>query len=85
MLDGAIVVAGNLPLNSVFMPGAPYALIRYFATDIPYEGLLTGRSPGIRYAKGSEPPPIGVSMPRASSNNNKLPSAIAAAAKESPQ
>ncbi len=38
MLDGAIVVAGNMPLDSVFLPGAPYALIRYFETDIPYDG-----------------------------------------------
>jgi hypothetical protein len=43
MLDGAIVLAGNLPLNSVFMPGAPYALIRYFDTNVPYDGKVVGR------------------------------------------
>lgn len=43
MLDGAIVVAGNIPLNSIFMPGAPYALIRYFETDVPYDGVLIGK------------------------------------------
>ncbi len=46
MLDGAIVVTGNMPLTSVFMPGAPYALIRYFETDMPYAGELIGRLPG---------------------------------------
>jgi len=45
MLDGAIVVAGNIPLNSIFMPGAPYALIRYFDTDVPYAGSIIGRLP----------------------------------------
>lgn len=45
MLDGAIAVAGNMPLDSVFLPGAPYALIRYFDTDIPYDGMLFGKLP----------------------------------------
>jgi hypothetical protein len=43
MLDGAIVVAGNIPITSIFMPGAPYALIRYFETDVPYDGVLIGK------------------------------------------
>lgn len=46
MLDGAIVVTGNMPLTSVFMPGAPYALIRYFETDMPYAGEWIGELPG---------------------------------------
>lgn len=46
LLDGAIVVAGNMPLDSVFMPGAPYALIRYFETDMPYAGEVIGKLPG---------------------------------------
>ena len=46
MLDGAIVVAGNLPMTSIFMPGAPYALVRNFETDMPYDGQLIGRLPG---------------------------------------
>lgn len=46
MLDGAIVVTGNMPLTSVFMPGAPYALIRYFDTDMPYVGEVIGTLPG---------------------------------------
>jgi len=45
-LDGAIVVTGNMPLTSVFMPGAPYALIRYFETDMPYNGAVVGKLPG---------------------------------------
>lgn len=45
-LDGAIVVTGNMPLTSVFMPGSPYALIRYFDTDMPYNGELVGKLPG---------------------------------------
>jgi hypothetical protein len=46
LLDGAIVVTGNMPLTSVFMPGAPYALIRYFETDMPYDGETVGKLPG---------------------------------------
>lgn len=42
-LDGAIVVAGNMPLTSIFMPGAPYALIRSFQTDMPIDGQRVGR------------------------------------------
>ncbi len=57
MLDGAIVVAGNIPLNSIFMPGAPYALIRYFETDVPYDGVLIG---GPRPA-AADPPRSGAS------------------------
>jgi hypothetical protein len=45
-LDGAIVVTGNMPLTSVFMPGAPYALIRHFDTDMPYNGAVVGKLPG---------------------------------------
>ena len=63
MLDGAIVVAGNIPLNSIFMPGAPYALIRYFETDVPYHGQVLGRLPGERQRKGSEPPKLTVVPP----------------------
>jgi hypothetical protein len=50
-LDGAIVVAGNLPLTSIFMPGAPYALIRYFDTDMPVKGQMVGRLPGTETAR----------------------------------
>jgi len=63
LLDGAIVVAGNIPLDSIFMPGAPYALIRYFETDIPVDGLMIGRLPGDRPEKGKEPPPLTARLP----------------------
>lgn len=53
VLDGAIVVAGNIPLDSIFMPGAPYALIRYFETDIPYDGVRVG---GLRVRKAEYNP-----------------------------
>jgi hypothetical protein len=62
MLDGAIVVAGNIPLTSVFMPGAPYALIRYFETDIPYDGHLMGKLPGV-HTEENEPPRLTVIPP----------------------
>jgi len=55
MLDGAIVVAGNMPLNSIFMPGAPYALIRYFDTDVPYAGSIIGKLPRERAAQTDAP------------------------------
>jgi hypothetical protein len=61
MLDGAIVVAGNIPLTSVFMPGAPYALIRYFETDIPYDGHLI-KLPG-EHGDKNEPPRLTVIPP----------------------
>jgi len=38
ILDGAIVVAGNIPIDSLLLPGAPYAFIRYFETDLKYDG-----------------------------------------------
>ena len=63
MLDGAIVVAGNIPLTSVFMPGAPYALIRYFETNIPYTGHRIGKLPGNRPVSENEPPALTVVAP----------------------
>lgn len=45
MMDGAIVVVGNMPMNSILLPGAPYALIRNFETDLPYNGELLGKLP----------------------------------------
>lgn len=66
LLDGAIVVAGVLPLDSIFMPGAPYALIRNFDTDIPYHGKILGRLPGER-PEGPEPPPMTITPPAAAS------------------
>ncbi|MDB6101261.1 MAG: hypothetical protein JWO52_1260 [Gammaproteobacteria bacterium] len=63
MLDGAIVVAGNIPLTSVFMPGAPYALIRYFETNIPYTGHWIGKLPGNRPVGANEPPALTVVAP----------------------
>jgi hypothetical protein len=63
MLDGAIVVAGNIPLTSVFMPGAPYALIRYFETNIPYTGHRIGKLPGNRPVGENEPPALTVVSP----------------------
>jgi hypothetical protein len=44
-------VAGNLPLTSIFMPGAPYALIRYFQTDMPADGQLIGKLRGSAEAR----------------------------------
>lgn len=43
LLDGAIVLAGNIPIDSMLLPGAPYAFTRYFETDVPYSGALYGR------------------------------------------
>lgn len=62
MLDGAIVVAGNIPLTSIFMPGAPYGLIRYFETDMPYAGMTVGKLPGTR-KKNDDSRPLTVIPP----------------------
>ncbi len=40
MLDGMIVLAGNIPIDSMLLPGAPYAFKRYFETNVPYDGAL---------------------------------------------
>jgi hypothetical protein len=59
LLDGAIVVAGNIPLDSIFMPGAPYALTRYFETDVPYSGITVGAAPKSIMARWrATPPPV---------------------------
>jgi hypothetical protein len=71
MLDGAIVVGGNMPLNSIILPGAPYALIRYFETDIPYNGQIMGKLPGPRYEKGKEPPMFRILPPQTKSETPK--------------
>jgi len=71
MLDGAIVVAGNIPLTSVFMPGAPYALIRYFETDIPYDGHLVGKLVG-RHGEQGEPPRLTVLPPESTPASGEL-------------
>ena len=42
LLDGAIVLAGTIPIDSMLLPGAPYAFIRYFETDVPYDGDVYG-------------------------------------------
>lgn len=42
MLDGMIVLAGNIPIDSMLLPGAPYAFKRYFETDVPYDGAIYG-------------------------------------------
>ncbi len=65
MLDGAIVVAGNMPLDSVFLPGAPYALIRYFETDIAYDGSVFGKLPNQQEGlyDASATPEVKVTLP----------------------
>jgi hypothetical protein len=65
LLDGAIVVAGNIPLSSIFMPGAPYALIRYFETDVPYDGHVIGRLPRPATLSSAEPPKVTIIEPAA--------------------
>lgn len=82
MLDGALVVAGNIPLDSIFMPGAPYALIRYFETDIPVGGKLLGKLPGKRDAV--EPPPVRVSFTGARLVVTASPASAAAAEPRKP-
>jgi hypothetical protein len=69
LIDGAIVVAGNMPLDSIFMPGAPYALIRYFETDIPYDGKLTGNLAARLRSGDAEPPMIRIIPPEEKSPN----------------
>lgn len=42
MLDGMIVLAGNIPIDSMLLPGAPYAFKRYFETNVRYDGAVYG-------------------------------------------
>jgi len=46
-IDGTLLAAGVLPLNSRFHPGEPYLIIRTFETDIPLDGQLTGNVQGL--------------------------------------
>lgn len=41
-IDGTLVAAGNMPLDSPIYPGQPYALHRNFETNIPIKGLSYG-------------------------------------------
>lgn len=41
-LDGTLVSAGNIPLDSPVFPGQPYAMIRHFELDIPAGGFVLG-------------------------------------------
>lgn len=41
-LDGTLVSAGNIPLDSPVFPGQPYAMVRHFEMDIPYGGYVLG-------------------------------------------
>lgn len=65
LLDGAIVVAGNMPLHSIFMPGSPYAIIRYFETDMPYSGEWIGKLPGDMKTRQTEANVANYSFPAA--------------------
>jgi hypothetical protein len=80
MLDGAIVLAGVMPLSSIFMPGAPYALIRNFTTDVPYDGKKHGRLPGPRYREGEEPAVVTIIPPAEPARASNDPSPAKSAA-----
>jgi hypothetical protein len=41
-IDGTMVAAGNMPLDSPIFPGLPYVLYRNFETNLPIEGHLFG-------------------------------------------
>jgi len=70
MIDGAIVVSGNIPLYSIIFPGSPFALIRYFSTDVPYNGQIMGKLPGPRYERDKAPPMFRILHPKTESNSN---------------
>ncbi len=41
-IDGTLVAAGNIPLDSPIFPGQPYAMHRNFETNISIKGILYG-------------------------------------------
>jgi len=41
-LDGELVYAGNMPMDSPFYPGQPFAIKRTFEIDIPSSGIKLG-------------------------------------------
>lgn len=41
-IDGTIIAAANLPLDSPIYPGQPYVIVRHFETDIPIDGSRYG-------------------------------------------
>lgn len=50
-IDGTLVAAGTLPLESPFYPGQPYVIVRYFETDIQIEGSVFGNVAALRKEK----------------------------------
>ena len=42
-IDGTLVSAGNIPLESPVFPGQPYAMIRHFVLDVPAAGYMVGK------------------------------------------
>ncbi|HEU5134142.1 MAG TPA: hypothetical protein VFU13_03260 [Steroidobacteraceae bacterium] len=52
-IDGTIVAAGNMPLDSPFYPGQPYVIVRYFETDIPIRGELSSNIKAMKVKAGS--------------------------------
>ena len=52
-IDGTIVAAGNMPLDSLFYPGQPYVIVRYFETDIPIRGELSSNIKAMKAKAGS--------------------------------
>jgi hypothetical protein len=54
-IDGTLVAAGVMPLNSPVYPGQPFAMARNFETDIPIEGAVFGSPRDANKAYGLPP------------------------------
>lgn len=49
-IDGTILAAGNMPLDSAFYPGQPYIIERHFETDIPVDGEVAANIKALQSA-----------------------------------
>jgi hypothetical protein len=60
-IDGTLVAAGVMPLDSPFYPGQPYVIVRHFETNIPIQGEWSGNvkalQPGAAKAAPRQPVP----------------------------
>jgi len=53
-IDGTLVAAGVMPLDSPFFPGQPYVIIRNFETNIPINGQWSGDVKSLVHATSSK-------------------------------
>jgi len=54
-IDGTLVAAGVMPLDSPLYPGQPYVMVRHFETDIPVDGEWSSNVAALRHSAIAAP------------------------------